>query len=48
MIHTLRQFGRLLKISTILARYRLDEFLEATQLYRPMRLVRVLAPWATD
>ena len=48
MIHTLRQFGRLLKISTILARYRLDEFLEATHLYRPMRLVRVLAPWATD
>jgi len=48
VIHTLRQFGRLLKISTILARYRLDEFLEATHLYRPMRLVRVLAPWATD
>ena len=48
MIHTLRQFARLLKISTILARYRLDEFLEATHLYRPMRLVRVLAPWASD
>jgi ubiquinone biosynthesis protein len=48
LIHTLRQFARLLKISTILARYRLDEFLEATHLYRPMRLVRVLAPWATS
>ncbi|MSQ98790.1 MAG: ubiquinone biosynthesis regulatory protein kinase UbiB [Xanthomonadales bacterium] len=47
-MHTLRQFARLLKISTILARYRLDEFLEATHLYRPMRLARVLAPWATD
>jgi ubiquinone biosynthesis protein len=46
VIHTLRQFARLLKISTILARYRLDEFLKATHLYRPMRLVRVLAPWA--
>ena len=45
MIHGLRQFGRLLKISAILARYRLDEFLEATHLYRPMSLLRVLAPW---
>ena len=45
MIHGLRQFTRLLKISAILARYRLDEFLEATHLYRPMRLLRVLAPW---
>ncbi len=48
MIRALRQLGRLLKISTILARYRLDEFLAATHLYRPMRLVRVLAPWAID
>ena len=45
MIYTMRQFGRLLKISAILSRYRLDEFLEATHLYRPMRLLRVLAPW---
>ncbi|MEJ2383783.1 MAG: ubiquinone biosynthesis regulatory protein kinase UbiB [Xanthomonadales bacterium] len=45
MIHGLKQFGRLLKISAILARYRLDEFLEATHLYRPMSLLRVLAPW---
>jgi ubiquinone biosynthesis protein len=45
MIHALRQFARLLKISAILARYRLDEFLEATHLYRPMTLLRVFAPW---
>ena len=46
MIHTLRQFARMLKISAILSRYRLDEFLEATHLYRPMRLLRVVSPWA--
>ena len=45
MIHGFRQFSRLLKISAILSRYRLDEFLEATHLYRPMRLLRVIAPW---
>jgi len=45
MIHAVRQFGRLLNISAILVRYGLDEFLEATHLYRPMRLLRVLAPW---
>jgi ubiquinone biosynthesis protein len=43
--HGYRQFSRLLKISAILSRYRLDEFLEATHLYRPMRLLRVIAPW---
>lgn len=48
MIHTLRQFARMLKISAILSRYRLDEFLEATHLYRPMRLLRVMAPWSID
>jgi ubiquinone biosynthesis protein len=45
MRNGLRQFARLLKISAILSRYRLDEFLEATHLYRPMRLLRVIAPW---
>jgi ubiquinone biosynthesis protein len=45
MIHTLRQFARMLKISAILSRYQLDEFLEATRLYRPMRLLRVGTPW---
>lgn len=45
MIHGFKQLSRLLKISAILTRYRLDEFLEATHLYRPMRLLRVIAPW---
>jgi ubiquinone biosynthesis protein len=45
MIHTLRQFARMLKISAILSRYELDEFLEATHLYRPMRLLRGVTPW---
>jgi ubiquinone biosynthesis protein len=45
VIHGFRQFSRLLKISAILSRYRLDEFLEATHLYRPMSLLRVIAPW---
>lgn len=47
MIHSLRQFGRMLKISAILSRYHLDEFLEATHLYRPMRLLRSIDPWAS-
>jgi len=45
MMHALRQFSRMLKISAILSRYRLDEFLEATHLYLPMRLLRLIAPW---
>jgi ubiquinone biosynthesis protein len=45
MIHTLRQFARMLKISVILSRYQLDEFLEATHLYRPMRLLAAIPPW---
>ena len=48
MIHALRQFARLLKISAILARYRLDEFLAATHLYRPMRLLAVLTPFSSS
>jgi ubiquinone biosynthesis protein len=47
MIHSLRQFGRMLKISAILSRYQLDEFLEATHLYRPMRLLRFATPRAS-
>jgi len=35
----------MLKISAILSRYGLDEFLEATHLYRPMRLLRAVTPW---
>jgi len=48
MIHPLRQFARMLKISAILSRYQLDEFLEATHLYRPMRLLRLVTPWGRD
>ncbi len=46
MIHSLKQFARLLKISATLARYRLDEYLRATHLFRPMLVMRVLAPRA--
>ncbi|HKX57723.1 MAG TPA: AarF/UbiB family protein, partial [Xanthomonadales bacterium] len=42
----LQQFTRLLRISSILARYRLDDLLAATHLYRPMKFLRVLAPWS--
>jgi ubiquinone biosynthesis protein len=45
MIHALKQFTRMLKISMILSRYQLDEFLQATQLHRPMRLLRLVTPW---
>ncbi len=45
MINGLQQFTRLLRISAILARYRLDDLLEATHLYQPVRLMRILAPW---
>jgi ubiquinone biosynthesis protein len=48
MLKAIRQFTRMLKISAILTRYRLDDFLEATHLYRPMRLLRILAPWSID
>ena len=48
MIHNIKQFTRLLKISAILSRYRLDEFLEATHLYRPMRLLRVFSPGSNN
>jgi len=47
VIHPFRQFARMLKISAILSRYQLDEFLEATHLYRPMRLLRFLMPWGS-
>lgn len=37
--------GRLLRISTVLARYRLDDILSATHLFGSVRIIRVLAPW---
>lgn len=45
MIHGFRQFIRIMNISAILVRYKLDEFLPASKLYRPVRLLRVFAPW---
>jgi len=44
VIHGLRQFLRLWHISATLARYRLDEFLAATHLFRPMRWARAILP----
>ncbi|MDX1380202.1 MAG: AarF/UbiB family protein, partial [Xanthomonadales bacterium] len=45
MIRAVRQLIRLMHISATLARYRLDDLLVATHLFRPMRVLRVLAPW---
>jgi ubiquinone biosynthesis protein len=45
MIGTVRRFSRLLHISYILAVYRIDALLEAAHLFRPVKLLRVLAPW---
>jgi ubiquinone biosynthesis protein len=46
----IRQFGRLLRIGTILARYRLDDLLADNAALRPLhrlvRTLRMLAPWA--
>ena len=47
MIHGLRQFARLIKISAILARHRLDDLVSATHLYRPMSVLRSLTPPGT-
>jgi ubiquinone biosynthesis protein len=44
MIHGIRQFLRLLRISATLAKYRLDDLLAAVHLFRPMRWIRTLAP----
>jgi ubiquinone biosynthesis protein len=48
MIHATRQFLRLLRISAILAKYRLDELLNAAHLYRPMRWVHNVLPVRRD
>ena len=44
MIGTVRRFGRLLHISYILAAYRLDDLVSAVHLFRPVKILRVLAP----
>ncbi len=41
----MRVAGRLLTIHRMLVRYRLDDFVRATQLYRPLRFVFWLSPW---
>ena len=41
----LRQTRRLLRIGTVLARYRLDDFVAGIPIFRTLRWVRVLAPW---
>ncbi len=41
----LRVLGRLLKIQRALVRHRLDEFVRATHLYRPLRYLYYVSPW---
>jgi ubiquinone biosynthesis protein len=41
----LRVLSRLLQIQRALVRHRLDEFVRATHLYRPVRLLRLASPW---
>ncbi len=41
----LRVLARLLQIQRALVRHRLDDFVRATHLYRPVRLVRLASPW---
>ena len=48
MIHGTRQFLRLLRISSILARYGLDDLLNATHLFRPMRWLSTLVPGVSE
>jgi ubiquinone biosynthesis protein len=40
-----RVLARLLRIQRTLVRHRLDEFVRATHLYRPLRYVYYLSPW---
>ncbi len=40
-----KQLSRLMTISKVMVRYRLDDFLSATHLFRPMRIIRIIAPW---
>jgi ubiquinone biosynthesis protein len=41
----LRVLLRLLQIQRALVRHRLDDFVRATHLYRPVRLLRLASPW---
>jgi ubiquinone biosynthesis protein len=48
MIHAIRQFLSLLRVSAILARYGLNDLLTATHLYRPMGWLTRLVPGAGE
>ena len=41
----LRVLARLVQIERVLVRHRLDDFVRATHLYRPLRLVFFISPW---
>jgi ubiquinone biosynthesis protein len=41
----LRVLARLLQIERVLVRHRLDDFVRATHLYRPLRFVFFISPW---
>ncbi len=40
------EFVRLLSIASVLSRHRLDEVLLASHLFRPLRWLRIFAPWS--
>src|SRR5580698_1826918 len=41
----LRVLARLIQIERVLVRQRLDDFVRATHLYRPLRFVFFISPW---
>src|SRR6202167_1189542 len=41
----LRVLARLIEIQRVLVRHRLDDFVRATHLYRPLRFVFFISPW---
>ena len=41
----LRVLARLIQIQRVLVRHRLDDFVRATHLYRPLRFVFFISPW---
>src|SRR3984957_8612202 len=41
----LRVLARLIQIQRVLVRHRLDDFVRATHLYRPLRFVYFISPW---
>ena len=41
----LRVLGRLVQIQRVLVKHGLDDFVQATHLYRPLRFLFFLSPW---